>query len=139
MTDWLEVIIGWGASYVRHRDLMAGKIKEIKAEKDRLVIENKDGSKDLVVALPDLSKLDASSVKLQTIFITLNRKDNLKFLIDKWKELSAVKEISIIFLNPDSELEQKWIIRPFVHARICDEKTLKQGLKSMFETVDEIK
>lgn len=139
MTDWLEVIMGWGASYIKHRDLMACKIKDLKIEKDRIEIENKDGSHESVIAMPDLAKMDISAVKSATIFITLNRKDNLKFLIDKWKDISAVKEISIIFLNPDSELEHKWIIRPYVHARICDDKTLKQGLKSMFETVDEIK
>ncbi len=139
MKDWLEVIMGWGLSYVKHRDLMTGKIKEIKAEKDRLLIENKDGSRDMVLGLPELSRMDISSVKVPTIFITLNKKENLKFMIERWKELSAVKEISVIFINPDSELETKWIIRPFVHAKICDDKTLKQGLKSMFETVDEIK
>ena len=139
MTDWLEVIMGWGASYIKHRDLMNGKIKELKIEKDRLLIENKDGSHDLVVGLTDLSKMSISGVKLPTIFITLNKKDNLKFLIDKWKDISAVKEISIIFINPDSQLDTKWIIRPFVHARVCDDSTLKQGLKSMFETVDEVR
>jgi hypothetical protein len=139
MTDWMEVIMGWGASYMKHRDLVACKIKELKIEKDRLEIENKDGSKERVVGLPELSKMDIAGVKLPTIFITLNRKDNLKFLGDKWKELSGKKEISIIFLNPDSQLDTKWIIRPFVHAKVCDDKTLKQGLKSMFETVDEIK
>jgi len=139
MTDWMEVIMGWGASYIKYRDLVASKIKELKIEKDRLAIENKDGSHEEIVGLPELSKMDISGVKLPTIFITLNKRDNLKFLGERWKELSAKKEISIIFLNPDSQLDTKWIIRPFVHAKVCDDKTLKVGLKSMFETVDEIR
>ena len=139
MTDWLETIMGWGASYMKHRDLVACKIRDLKVGKDRIDVMNKDGSQELVLGLPDLSKLDPASVKLPTIFITMNKKENLKFLIDEWKKLSAVKEISIIFINPDSQLDTKWIIRPFVHARVCDDKTLKQGLKSMFDTVDEIR
>jgi hypothetical protein len=139
MADWMETIMGWGTSYIKYRDTVAGKIKEMKVDKDRVHITNKDDSKEEVHGLADLSKMDIASVKLPTIFITLNRKDNLKFLIDKWKELSAVKEISIIFINPDSQLDTKWIIRPYVHARICDDKTLKVGLKSMFDMVDEIK
>jgi hypothetical protein len=139
MEDWMEIIMGWGTSYIKYRDLVAGKIKDMQVEKDRLKITNKDDSHEEVLAMPDLSKMDIAAVKLPTVFITLNKKDNLKFLTDKWKALSAVKEISIIFINPDSQLDTKWIIRPYVHARICDDKTLKVGLKSMFEMVDEIK
>jgi hypothetical protein len=110
----------------------------MKVGADRIEILTKEDTKEWVMSVPDLSKLDAKAVKEPTIFVTLNKKGNLKFLADSWKAISAVKEISIIFINPDSQLDTKWIIRPYVHSRICDDNSLKLGLKSMFETVDEI-
>jgi hypothetical protein len=138
MADWEKVILEWAEGYLRHRDLVLNRMRDMKIERGRIVIANKDGSTEVATALPELSKMDIDSVKLPTIFVTLNRKENLKFLTDSWKAISAVKEISIIFINPDSELETKWIIRPYVHSRVCDDSSLKIGLKSMFETVDEI-
>ncbi len=138
MADWNKTIIEWAENYLRYRDLAQNKIREMKPEKDRIVVLHKDGSREMVISAPDLPKLDPKAVSGPTIFVTLNKKENLKFLADNWKVLSAVKEISVIFINPDSQLDTKWIIRPFVHNRICDDSSLKLGLKSMFETVDEI-
>jgi hypothetical protein len=138
MSDWLETIMLWGESYLKYRDAVARKIKDMSVEKDHIYITNKDESREEMVGMPELAKLDSSLVKVPTVFVTLNKKENLRVLIDRWKELSAIKEISIIFINPDSQLETKWIIRPFVHARVCDDKSLKIGLNSMFGTVEEI-
>lgn len=137
MADWEKQIMEWADNYLRHRDLVLNRIKEIKVGKDKIEVANKDGSTEVAVCMPELSKLDIG-VKLPTIYVTLNRKENLKFLLDSWKQIAAVKEISIIFINPNSQLETKWIIRPYVHNRICDDSSLKTGLKSMFDTVEEI-
>ena len=138
MADWDKTIIEWGENYLRNKDIVLNRIKDMKVEKGRIVITNKDESHETAISLPELSKMEASSVKEPTIFITLNKKENLKFLGDNWKAIAAVKEISIIFINPDSQLETKWIIRPYVHNKICDDSSLKTGLKAMFETVEEI-
>jgi len=138
MADWDKTIIEWGENYLRNKDIVLNRIKDMKVEKGRIVITNKDESHETAISLPELSKMEASSVKEPTIFITLNKKENLKFLGDNWKAIAAVKEISIIFINPDSQLETKWIIRPYVHNKICDDSSLKTGLKAMFETVGEI-
>jgi hypothetical protein len=133
-----ELIMDWADSYLRHRDLIARRIREISAEKERLVITTKEDTKEYLIAMPLLSKVDSSMIREPTIIVTLNKKINLKTLTDRWDEFSKIKEISIIFINPGSVLEKKWIIRPYVHSRICDDASLKQGLKSIFDTVDEI-
>jgi hypothetical protein len=138
MADWNKVLLEWAENYIRYKDSVQGKIRDLKLEKDRIVIFNKDDSKELALCLPELSKLDLASIKEPTLVVTPNRKENLKFLTDSWKALASRKEITIAFINPNSSLEVKWIIKPYVHDRICDEKSLKIGLKAMFETVDEV-
>ena len=55
---------------------------------------------------------------------------------ERWKKLSQLPKLNIYLVNPLSEPDKKWIIAPYVHNRICDNQSLKLGLKAMFETVE---
>jgi len=46
--------------------------------------------------------------------------------------------LSFYFINPFSKLDEKWIIFPHTHHRICDPDSLQTGLRTMSEMVDEI-
>ena len=70
--------------------------------------------------------------------VVLNTKDNFELVVEKWNNLVTLKELIIIFVNPFSQLETKWVISPYTHHKICDNHSLKLGLKAMFETVDPI-
>ncbi|OGM01956.1 hypothetical protein A3K72_00115 [Candidatus Woesearchaeota archaeon RBG_13_36_6] len=131
-------ILEWVEHYVRHRDMIFGRIENIVKQQDSLIVKYKDGSSENFLYFLDLDLVDIAGVKTLTTIVTLNAKHNLDVLIKKWKPFSEIKDLKIIFINPDSELEKKWIIKPYVHNRICDEKSLKQGLQAMFETVESI-
>lgn len=130
-----EFILDWAEQYVKHRDMIFRNIKDVDRQQDCFIVRYKDDSFEKFLPKPDLNMLDLKDAAPSTTIITLNTKNNFKILLDKWRSFAEVKELKLIFFNPDSELEQRWIIKPYIHNRICDEKTLKQGLKAMFHTV----
>lgn len=69
------------------------------------------------------------------IFVCLNKKDNLNFLIDNWQELIKKKDLKFIFVNIDENLY--WVLIPYYHNIISD--NLRLGLKALFESIPMIK
>ena len=67
--------------------------------------------------------------------VVLNTNNNFQMLIDNWKELIRFNFLTLYFVNPFSKLDKKWVINPHVHSKICDDNSLKTGLKSMFDMV----
>lgn len=130
-----EIILEWAKHYYKHRDTIFRKIDNMEQSPDKLTIMYKDGSVEVVLPSPDLEKVDLSKINPLTTVVTLNTKGNFNVLVDKWKQFAAAKDLKIIFFNSKSELEERWIIKPYFHNKIADEKSLKQGLKAMFETV----
>ena len=56
-------------------------------------------------------------------------------MLDNWDKLTKYTSLMLYFVNPFSKLDKKWVINPHVHSKICDDKALRNGLKSMFEMV----
>lgn len=133
-----EVVLEWAEHYLKHRDLILRNIDSLEIKDDRISVKYKDGTSEQLIAFPDLDELTLDDIKENTTIVTFNTKKNFKVLIDKWKSFSEVKELKLIFFNPDSETERRWIIKPYIHNRFCDEKSLKQGLSAMFNTVETI-
>jgi hypothetical protein len=131
--DMLE----WAEHFVKHKDLVLRKIDSVSKSNGILIIKNKDKTTEQLIALESLSEIPAKLSSKTTIVIP-NSKANFKKLIDNWSNLAQQAGLTIIFLNLKSFKEKKWIIRPFVHHRICDEQNLKKGLKSIYETVDPV-
>lgn len=67
--------------------------------------------------------------------VVLNTNNNFLMLVDNWKELIRFSFLTFYFVNPFSRLDEKWVINPHVHSKICDDNSLKTGLKSMFRMV----
>ncbi|MFA6888118.1 MAG: hypothetical protein WC254_01325 [Candidatus Woesearchaeota archaeon] len=68
-----------------------------------------------------------------------NTSHNLKILVQHWKEYVAHQRLFFYFVNPDSTTEIKWVVNPWLHNRISDDKKLEIGLKSLFSMVEEWK
>jgi len=68
--------------------------------------------------------------------VMLNTSKNFEIMAENWDKLIKFRSLTLYFVNPFSELDKKWVINPYVHSRICDENSLKIGLKSMFDMVD---
>ncbi|MEM4637608.1 MAG: hypothetical protein QXK76_01110 [Candidatus Woesearchaeota archaeon] len=69
-----------------------------------------------------------------TIIVCLNDKKNLDFVLKNWKTLSAMKGLSLIFVNLDRN--DKWILNPYLHNIIADPNSLETGLKTLFDSAN---
>ncbi|HLC60445.1 MAG TPA: hypothetical protein VJJ52_03370 [Candidatus Nanoarchaeia archaeon] len=136
-------LIEWTASFVKNKDVIAKKIENIEKNKDAfdLYVKFKDKEQFFIIS-PSINNLDSIIPKLKNdshfCIVALNSSENLECLIKNWRKLIDFKFLSIIFVNPFSQLDKKWIIYPYTHHRICDESSLKTGLKSMFDMVEPI-
>lgn len=143
MPEKKEVIIKflreWTVSYVKHRDIIAKNITNIKEEQDRVVVKLKDKEQVfLIKPTVDDSFIQEINKDKNIGIVMLNSKENLDFLIKNWSKLIKFEKLAIFFINPFSEPDKKWFISPYVHNKICDKDSLKLGLKTMFETVEAI-
>lgn len=84
---------------------------------------------------PDLKQDIFKRLEGQVVLVCINKKENLVFVIDNWVHFIKNPKLKIIFANP--KINQQWSIIPYTHNSISDQKSLKLGLKSLFENVPE--
>ena len=137
-------ITNWAKTYLKNRDIINNEILEInddyegfdfvakKITENLLVITEPD----LAVAKEKIEKFEKSSELSNISIFCLNTRKNLDCLINNWEFFSKFKKLAILFINPNSAKEKKWMLYPFTHNFISDKKTLVQGLKSIAENVD---
>lgn len=136
-------LVEWTANFVKNKDVIARKIENIEKNKDGfdLYVKFKDKEQFFIIS-PSIDNLDLIIPKLKNdlhfCIVALNSSENLDSLIKNWRRLIEFKFLSVIFVNPFSQLDKKWMIFPYTHHKICDESSLKTGLKSMFEMVEPI-
>ena len=129
----------WAVSYLKHRDMIAKNIVNIKEEQDRVIVKLKDKEQVFLIRpTADDSVVQEINKDKNIGIVMLNSKENLDFLIKNWSKLIKFEKLTIFFTNPFSELEKKWFVSPYIHNKICDKDSLNLGLKTMFETVETI-
>ena len=136
-------LVEWTVNFVKHKDTLAKKIEKIEKNKDGfdLYVKYKDREQYFII-LPTISDADSIIKRINNdshfTIVTLNSKSNFEIILKNWSKLVSFKFLNIIFTNPFSEIDKKWIIFPYTHHRICDESSLETGLKSMFQMVESI-
>ena len=121
-------------------DIISKKVTNIEKDVDgyNLKISYKEKEKFILV-MPFLVNAEELRFRLKSgksvTIITLNSEQNMDFLIDNWKLIIDSPELTIMFINPFSLTDHRWIIRPYVHNKITENSVLKKGIKTMFETV----
>ena len=136
-------LVEWTVNFVKHKDALAKKIENIEKNKDNfdLYVKYKDREQYFII-VPEIADINAIIQKISNekylSIVTLNSKSNFEIILKNWNRLVSFKFLNIIFANPFSELDKKWIIFPYTHHRICDENSLETGLKSMFQMVEPI-
>ena len=133
-----EVIKRWIVEYLKNRDAFFHNISNIKEMNEKVEVEFKD-KKAIYLLQPELSNSFNFKDDDHIGIVCFNTVQNLDFLVRHWYRLAEFKNLTIYFINPDSGLEKKWIIRPHVHSKVTDQSKLKQGLKTMFDMVGEWK
>lgn len=131
----------WLVPYLKSRDAMQKQISEISEADYGLLVRyvSKQGF-FLIEPKPDeisdaVSRLPVSD-KTEITAVFFNTKENFKAVVDSWKSLAVIKNLKLLFVNPESEEETKWVVAPYVHNLICDEHSVARGLKSMFSMVE---
>ncbi|MFH1916316.1 MAG: hypothetical protein ABIJ21_03560 [Nanoarchaeota archaeon] len=125
LSDWLK-------NYLRWKDQIDLRLKDIKVEGDLLTAMYSD--KTVVYfcgkTLKDGLLENARGGKLNG-FCVENSEENFQFLLRHWKECAAIPGLVFIFVN--LSLGEKWIIFPGVHEKVADPDSLEQGLRAMFD------
>lgn len=136
-------LVEWTAHYVKNKDIVSKKIEKIENGKEGfdLYVKYKDREQYFII-VSSINGIDAVLQKVNDNFyfsiVTLNSKENFDILLKNWHKLINFKFLNIIFVNPFSETDKKWIVFPYTHQKICDGYSLKNGLKSMFAMVEPI-
>jgi len=136
-------LLEWTENYAKSNAAFFGKLKEIKVKDDKVIVSYFD--KDITyLAFPKIAEAKVSSISEdysdeksnKIVIVTFNKEENINELHKKWKEFAGIKNLTIMFVNPNAKGEMFWKINPRTHHFICDEKNLKQGLKTMAENVE---
>ncbi|MBW2972480.1 hypothetical protein KY359_05580 [Candidatus Woesearchaeota archaeon] len=136
-----EYLAEWFIRYTKNRDLIFKKISEIKQQENKIIVSQKDGKQVHYYVEPfpdDFPKLAEAMKEEHKGLIIYNSKENFDNMIKSWKQLSAIPNLTLYFVNPFSKIEKRWIINPNVHSKVSDAQSLKEGLNSMYIMVDPI-
>lgn len=133
----------WALLYVRHRDIPVRKISEVRDADYGFIIANSDGTLTSCVIQPLFKGIgnefiSAAAAGKSILIVTLSNEENIKAVYSMWDALAASQCLLIIFVNPFSAQEEKWVLKPFLHDRVCDRSSLLQGLKAMAELVEPV-
>ena len=152
-------LVDWSIRFLENKDVIRKEIINIEKDKCNFTIRYKDKigrffvepvlGDDIFNILknskgisgpPKIAKRFSSEIKNEDYigFITLNNMANIKFVLSNWAKLIKFEFLSIYFINPFSTSDKVWIIRPYIHDRICDKASLELGLRSMAEMVNTI-
>ena len=143
MDKLVEFLANWTKEYLKSKNTVTKSLVSVEEKGTELVARFKDREQRIVIApfmnsfaevLGELTK----NPEMHLAVVTFNSEKSFKALLENWKELVKHRNFNIYFVNPFSQLDKRWIIFPFTHAKICDEDSLELGLKSMFEMVDRI-
>lgn len=124
----------WAIHYIKQKDLVKKDLISYKEEEDKILCDYKEGVKATYYCKENLELGKIKTVKDDeiTYFVCICNEHNFKILTDNWDLFKTKKNLIFIFLN--LKLAEKWVIKPFVHAKIADPATLKQGLRTMYNT-----
>jgi len=123
----------WTISHIKQKDTIKHDLLNFKEEGNRILCEYKE-SHGVYYCQDNLDLADIKKVAQDeaVAFVCLANEHNYKILVDNWDLFKIRPNWTFIFLN--LALAEKWIIKPFIHAKIADPTTLKQGLRTMYET-----
>lgn len=124
----------WTVHHIKQRDMINKDLVSYKEEEEKILCEYKEGRKGVYYCTEnlELSKIKKMPGNEATTIVSLCNEHNYKLLVDNWDLFKKNQNLTFMFLNPD--LAEKWVIKPYIHAKVADPATLKQGLRTMYET-----
>lgn len=140
MEKELKLLKEWAVNYIKNKDILTKFIEEIDESPKEwdIAVKTKTGEKYYLV-VPDIGDFNEIAKRIEgksVVVVALNTKKNLDVLIKNWENAAKHPGLCFIFVNPDSEIEKKWIVFPYTHEKVTEKKSLERGLKALFQTVD---
>jgi len=128
-----ETLILWAENYFKHKDMFDKKLKNIKSEKDQLILDYKD-RKDIVFISAVFEKDIFDKIKeakdYKKIFVVCSFSNtNTDFLIENWNKF-LIQNLVVIFTN--IKTNHKVLLNPFIHNKICDPDNLENAVRCLF-------
>lgn len=118
-------ILEWTKNFAEYRHNQRRELKSLEIINNKVLVTLKDknttytATKELIVEKDNLS--------------CLNTKKNFEFLLKNWAEF-VLNQTTIFFVNTNKNTY--WAIKPYHHQKIAEKKTLKTGLKALFESTE---
>ena len=124
-------LLTWCEQYIRSRDAMERKLKTLERKGDVIIAAYKDKA---VTFLPQAS-LDEKNIPSDghATIVCVQTNANFNTLVNNFMAYAKNPHLTVIFLNP--QLNEKWSLKPAVHAAVADHSNLKAGLQTHFQTV----
>ena len=136
-----EALSEWIINFINHKAIIKNDLKKIENGKDFLKAVYEDKEVKIIVE-PFIENFDSLFDKIEkdkyVSIVLFNTIENFDIILEKWKRFIDFDKLTIYFVNMFSNTETKWIVKPYLHERITEEKSLKSGLKSIFNTVEPI-
>ena len=141
-----DFLLEWTINFIKNKDIISKKNEYIENGKEGfdLYVKYRDREQYFVIDAnitdinPIIRKISGINNAAYFSIVTLSSKENFEVILKNWNKLINFKFLNIIFVNPFSELDKKWIVFPHTHHKICDESSLENGLKAMFSMVEPI-
>lgn len=144
-----QFLFDWTFHFIKNKDIVLRKIVNIEEyiNQNYVFVEYKD-KKMVYLVVPFVDDFDKVWGELQefkkktesdaSCIVMFNNKENLDKVVEKWDVIDKDPKFQLIFSNPFSVTDKRWIIFPYTHSRITEASALKSGLKSLFNVVDPI-
>ena len=136
-----EALTEWTINFINHKASIKNDLQKIIKDKDGLKAIY-DDKEVFVIIEPFMDDFDLLFEKLEKdkyiSIVLFNTVENFDIILEKWKRFIDFDKLTIYFVNMFSSTETKWVVKPFLHNKITEEKALKIGLKSMFNMVEPI-
>ncbi|MFT4311434.1 MAG: hypothetical protein ACMXX7_02300 [Candidatus Woesearchaeota archaeon] len=113
----------WTKHFVEYRHSHRKELQDIEQKDNKIIATLKQ--KQTTYTITKILEITSENI------VCLNTKSNFEFLIKNWDEFVS-KDATIFFVN--NKKNSYWAIKPSHHQKIIEKKTLKQGLKTLFES-----
>ena len=124
----------WTKAYVKYKDMVPRKVETIKETETGIIAKQKTREETKYICMESIETLLPGKVDKERV-VCLNTKKNLDWLIKNWEQ---VKDKETVFIFVNLEKAESWAVNPRLHNNITDKKNLKQGLKSLFNSITEV-
>lgn len=121
----------WTKQYIKFRDCMKKRIKELVFEDKKIIAKEKYEDKVYFISEKIEDIMDKINEQNTTTLVCLNTKENVNKINEKWNEL--IKNPKLTIICAQTENNESWSIHPKTHHKVSE--NIKQGLMTLYGSI----